>query len=53
MKLRVSRWYIALAIRVPGFPMPLCIGAGLDVYAERARRVAVDLAADLLNEASS
>ena len=47
MKLKLARWYVALAVRVPGHSLPACIGFGLSRYQARAREAAMALAAEL------
>lgn len=44
MKIKLARWYIAIAVRIPGYSQPACIGLGLDGYEEQARESAVALA---------
>ena len=47
MKLKIARWYVALAVRVPGHPLPACVGFGLNRYQARAREAAMALAEEL------
>jgi hypothetical protein len=47
-QIRVCRWYIAIAMRVPGHAQPACIGFGLDGYESDARDAAVGLAASMV-----
>jgi hypothetical protein len=47
VKIKLARWYVALAVRVPGHNDPLCVGFGLDRYRDKARDVALMLAAEL------
>jgi hypothetical protein len=47
IKLAIRRWYIALAVRLPGHATPACIGFGLPRYEREARRVAIDLAEEI------
>jgi hypothetical protein len=47
MKIKLGRWYIALAVYVPGHQQPACAGFGLRGSEERARSVAIALATSL------
>ena len=47
MKIKLARWYVAFAVRVPGHPLPACVGFGLHRYQDRAREAAVALAEEL------
>lgn len=47
MKIKFARWYVALAVRVPGKGNPLCVGFGFDRYRAQARAAALLLATDL------
>lgn len=48
MKIKLARWYVVLAVRVPGRNDPLCVGLGLPGYESKARDAAMTLAADLV-----
>lgn len=47
LKLTIRRWYIAMAFRIPGHPLPACVGFGLPRYESEARAAARDLASQL------
>lgn len=47
IRFAIRRWYVALAVRVPGHDTPACVGFGLPRYEHEARRAAMDLAAAL------
>jgi hypothetical protein len=48
IQIRVRRWYVALAFRVPGHAQPACLGFGLDGYESEARDAAIALASGMV-----
>lgn len=48
IQIRVRRWYVALAFRVPGHAQPACVGFGLDGYEDEARDTALALASGMV-----
>ncbi len=44
IRIRIRRWYIVLAVRLPGASQPACVGLGLDGYENAARSEATRLA---------
>lgn len=49
IQIRVRRWYVALAVRLPGHAQPACMGFGLDAYEGEARDEAIRLASGMVS----